>query len=93
MLNGQTKMVSNEVNHQSSTSVVTKPAAASTANSTNEQQSSPQGQNANNRAQDDARVGYGYQRQNDAEYPPFPKSRWFGAEEPNLINVSGWRLF
>ena len=86
-------MVSNEVNHQSSTSVVAKSVASNPANtnSTNEQQqqSSSQGQNANNRTQDDAIGSYVFQRPNDTEYPPYAKSsRWFGTEDGNLINVS-----
>lgn len=89
-LNGQTKMVSNEVNHQSPATVAAKPAAsANSTNSTNDPQTSPQSQNASRSTQDDAMVSYVFQRPNDAEYQPYPKSsRWFGNEDANLIDVS-----
>lgn len=95
MLNGQTKMVSNEVSHQNAASVA-KSAATNSANAVTDQQVSPQGLNSNNRTQDDARVSYHdvYQRQNDADYQPYPKSsRWFGTEDANLIDVRQDRLF
>jgi len=86
MLNGQSKMVSNEVNHQNATSL----AKSSVTNSSNttEQQDSSTTQNSN-RTQDDAMVSYVFQRQNDGDYQPYHKSsRWFGAEDGNLIDVN-----
>lgn len=86
MLNGQTKMVANELTHQNATNGVAKSATPNQASLASEQ-SSP-GQNNANRTQDDAMVGYVFQRQNDAEFQPYGKSsRWFGAEDSDLIDV------
>lgn len=89
-LDGQTKMVSNEVNHQSPAAVTAKPTASANANnSTNDPQTSPQSQNASRSTQDDVMVSHVFQRPNDGEYQPYPKSsRWFGNEDANLIDVS-----
>lgn len=93
MLNGQAKMVSNEVNHQSSgTAIAQNTGCSTTSNPTSsgsEPQASPQGQNASRSSQDDAMVSYVFQRQNDSqEYPSYPKSsRWFAPDETTLIDV------
>ena len=75
MLNGQSKMVSNELQ---SSAAVAKSSAINPTNSNmavTDSQVSSHGQNSN-RTQDDAMVSYVFQRQN-----------WFGPEDGNLIDV------
>ena len=93
MLNGQTKIVSSDVNHQTSTSV-TKSSTPNAGNGNNMAVNDQQGQSSN-RAKDDAMVSYVFQRPNDSDFQNYGKSsRWFAGEESNLIDVRGvFRLF
>lgn len=91
MLNGQTKIVSNDVNHQTATSVAK--SATPNAGNGNNMSVSEQGQNSN-RAQDDHMVSYVFQRQNDSDFQNYGKSsRWFAGEESNLMDVRLFLLF
>ena len=95
MLDGQTKMVTNEVHNQNVTAV----AKATTSNATSaanlssvvaaDQSTTVQTQNSS-RTQDDAMVSYVFQRQNDSEYANYSSKpqRWFGTDASgNLIDV------
>ena len=85
MLDAQSKMVSNEVSSQNSPAVGK--AVNTNANMNVTDQQTTQVQNSS-RTQDDNMVPYVFPRQNETEYPSYTKSRWFGNDDPTLIDVN-----